>query len=120
MNIQSMVTKILSAPDGGTLRTDSNNPLPLSGYFVGNGRKGFICHTDAVDHAFIFNALVWMEGLPEAPRFVGWWTDEDQFYIEPSDWAASYSEAMALARQRGELAFFDISSQSDIRLDRAA
>ena len=112
--IDNIVAKILASPEGGTVRvSDQLDRLPESGYFVGNGTQGLVCPTEMVSRAIILGAVV---HLHTDARFIGWWTDGDRFYLEPSDWVASEVEALALARERGELAIFDIARQADIRV----
>jgi len=114
VNLNEIATKILASPDGGTVRMSARDiPLPESGYFVGHGHRGLVCPVDMASRAVVLGALVHL--YPDT-RFIGWWTDGGRFYIEPSDWLASETEALALARERGELAFFDIASQADVRL----
>lgn len=114
MNLNNITTKILAALDGGTVRLSApGNPLPESGYFVGDGRRGLVCPVGMVCRSVVLGALAHLH--PDA-RYIGWWTDGDRFYIEPSDWVASEVEALSLARERGELAFFDIAGRADVRL----
>lgn len=116
--IDNIVAKILVSPEGGTARvSDQHDRLPESGYFVGNGPQGLVCPAGMMSRSIVLGAVV---HLHTTARFVGWWTDDDRFYIEPSDWVASEVEALALARERGELAFYDIARQADIRVSPAA
>lgn len=116
--IDNIVAKILVSPEGGTARvSDQHDRLPESGYFVGNGPQGLVCPAGMMSRPIVLGAVV---HLHTTARFVGWWTDGDRFYIEPSDWVASEVEALALARERGELAFYDIARQADIRVSPAA
>lgn len=116
--LDKIVAKILVSPGGGTVRvSDRIDRLPESGYFVGDGRKGLVCPAGMASRSVVLGAVV---HLHAAARFIGWWTDGDRFYIEPSDWVPSEVEALALARERGELAFFDVARQADIRVQQAA
>lgn len=116
--LDKIVDKILANPGGGTARVSADiDRLPESGYFIGNGPQGIVCPTSMATRAVVLGAVVY---LHTNARFIGWWTDGDRFYIEPSDWSASEVEALALARERGELAVFDIARQADIRLDDSA
>jgi hypothetical protein len=121
VNLNKIVDEILANPSGGTVRlTGSSNPTPDTGYFVGNGRQGLVCPAGMVSRAIVLGALSHLSALPEEPRFVGWWTDGDRFYVEPSDWTANYNHAVQMASERGELAFFDVARQADIRMDQPA
>ena len=114
LDLNKIADKILVSPEGGTVRVSgTGNPPPDTGYFVGNGRRGLVCPVGMVSRAIVLGAVV---HLHTDARFIGWWTDGDRFYIEPSDWMPSEIEALALARERGELAFFDVERQADIRL----
>lgn len=116
--IDNIVTKILASPEGGTVRvSDQHDRLPESGYFVGNGTQGLVCPAGMMSRAIVLGAVI---HLHTTARFIGWWTDGDRFYIEPSDWEPSEVEALTLARQRGELAFYDIARQADVRVSPAA
>lgn len=121
MDLNKITSEILSSPGGGTVRMSGlDTPLPRHGYFVGNGRQGMVCPVGMAVRPVVLGALIWLSALPKEPRFVGWWTDGDRFYIEPSDWTADYSHAVQMAAERGELAFFDIARQADIRVSPAA
>lgn len=121
MNLNKITSEILAAPGGGTVRmSGSDIPLPDHGYYVGNGLQGMVCPVGMVSRPVVLSALIWLSALPEEPRFVGWWTDGDRFYIEPSDWTANYNHAVQMASERGELAFFDIKRQADIRMEQPA
>lgn len=114
MDLNKIASEILASPEGGTVRVSgTGNPLPDTGYFVGNGAQGLVCPTEMVSRAIILGAVV---HLHTTARFIGWWTDGDRFYIEPSDWTRNYNHAVQMATERGELAFFDIARQADIRV----
>lgn len=118
MNLNKIVDKILVSPEGGTVRVSAETDwLPESGYFVGNGTRGLVCPAGMVSRSVVLGAVV---HLHTDARFIGWWTDGDRFYIEPSDWTANYNHAVQMASERGELAFFDVARQADIRMDRPA
>lgn len=118
MDLNKIVDKILVSPEGGTVRVSSQDiPLPESGYFVGNGGQGLVCPTGMVSRSVVLGAVV---HLHSDARFIGWWTDGDRFYIEPSDWTSNYNHAVQMASERGELAFFDIARQADIRMEQPA
>lgn len=121
LDLNKIADEILANPSGGTVRLSATgNPTPDTGYFVGNGLQGLTCPAGMVSRAVVLGALVWLHTLPEGPRFIGWWTDGDRFYIEPSDWTSNYNHAVQLASERGELAFFDVARQADIRMDQPA
>lgn len=118
MDLNKIATDILDTPMGGTVRISSSDvPLPSSGYYVGDGRRGLVCPLGMVSRLLVLGALT---HLHTDARFVGWWTNGDRFYIEPSDWTSNYNHAVQMAEERGELAFFDIARQADIRLDQPA
>lgn len=118
MDLNKIADKILANPGGGTVRISSSDiPLPDSGYYVGDGRRGLVCPASMMSRLVVLGALT---HLHTDARFVGWWTDGDRFYIEPSDWTSNYNHAVQMAAERGELAFFDIARQADIRMDRPA
>lgn len=118
MDLNKIASEILASPAGGTVRmSGSDIPLPDHGYYVGNGRKGMVCPVGMMSHTVVLGALIHLRAYS---RFVGWWTDGDRFYIEPSDWTSNYNHAAHLAEERGELAFFDIKRQADIRVNQPA
>lgn len=115
MDLNKITSEILASPEGGTVRlSGTGNPLPDTGYFVGNGAQGLVCPTGMVSRPVVLGALIYLS--IQLPRFVGWWTDGDRFYLEPSTWTPNYNHALQMATERGELAFFDIARQADIRV----
>jgi hypothetical protein len=116
VNLSKIVDEILANPSGGTIRL-TGGELPTSGYYVGNGRRGLVCPAGMVSRSIVLGAVI---HLHIDARFIGWWTDGDRFYVEPSDWTANYNHAVQMAAERGELAFFDVARQADIRMDQPA
>lgn len=105
-----------SITDGkdGTLDILAGLPLPEHGYFVGGVGTPLVFESvEAANlgliHQFIENT--------EA-GFVGWWTDQEtgKLYVDGSSWHSFGPAAMHAAAIRGEIAFWDIAGQQEVRL----
>lgn len=102
--------------DDGTLDV-MGYELPAHGYFVGgNGSPLVFESREAANTPGALRSMV--EFVKNTPaRFVGWWADSGtgKVYIDGSDWFASLDEARRIALERGEIAFWDMAGNREIR-----
>lgn len=117
---EKIVDKITENLSGGTVRFDGGE-VPATGYMVGHGEWGVSAPAMTATRTLISEVVTYLTDTLRV-RYIGWWTDPEtgRFFLEPSDWTADYNHAVALGAERGELAFFDIASGQDVRLDHAA
>lgn len=101
----------------GTLDTLGYD-LPLTGYFVGGRGEALVFESteDANRSASLRKIGEFVEGT-EA-RYVGWWTDSEtgKVYVDGTDWFASEYAAGRSARERKEIAFWDIERERELRV----
>jgi hypothetical protein len=106
---------ILATPVGGTLALDRSE-LPTTGYFVGGLVSALIygaendpddvdCFAEYLDHA-------------TPAQFIGWWTDQETqaLWVDGTSWHEGLTEALVIARDRNEIAIYDIANQKEVRL----
>lgn len=87
--------------------------LPTRGYYVG----GVV--PSLVDPLNVFQVADFIESADA--EYVGIWTDTDTgtVYVDLSDWTPSESNALAMGRERGEIAIWDIEGCREIRCERS-
>jgi hypothetical protein len=107
--------EIYQSPEGGTVDLQKEE-LPTDGYFVGGVGAPLVFET--VDRLAPIPLDSFARGLKS--RYLGWWTDSEtgQLWIDGSDWYQSLSATLVTARDRGELAVYDVANQSEIRCSR--
>lgn len=100
----------LAAPSGGTIY---KGDTPHSGFIVGDGYQGAVCDegTANIDETF---AIVALNATADNFDGIGWWAHAGQLFIDPVSVFATESEARSIAKRNGEIAFWDIASQSEI------
>ena len=115
----NIAASIMANLEGGTASLDGS-PLPTDGYFVGGIVSALVFPSpirftpDAIWNLQVFtNYLRTTVGA----RFVGWWTDEEtgQLWIDGTTWTSNYNHAEQLCEERGEIAFYDVARQQEIR-----
>lgn len=104
---------IMATPEGGTYDTFAET-APTTGYWVGGA--GSVLTFPSVDRmspsmieAFVHHGTV---------RYVGWWTDAEtgKVWLDAVEWIPTLSGAASIARNRGEIAFWDIANDREIRV----
>lgn len=107
------VRPIVDNPEGGTLDL-RGYPLPDNGYFVGGACPPLVFPSaESVDPVTLAGFII---GL--CSTYVGWWTDEEtgKVYVDGTDWIGTELVAEAVARDRSEIAFWDIGAAREIRV----
>lgn len=103
--------------EDGTLDT-SGADLPVGGYFVGGVGNPLVFN--GFEEANASGALRRLASFLEAQSapYVGWWTDSDtgKVYVDGTDWYEGEFEAGKAARTRGEIAFWDIARERELRI----
>lgn len=106
---------IIDNPTGGTFDLFEET-LPTTGYWVG-GEGHSLVFADVLHLSpVMLNGFV--NALPG--RFVGWWIDEQtgKLWVDQCTWVPSLEAAHRIARSRGEIAFWDIANDHEIRTAR--
>lgn len=81
--------------------------LPHYGYYVGGQSPTLVMPTGTVTPDDVAG---FVSTHPET-RYFGMWEDDGKIYVDAVDLIYSGQRAMELARERGELAVFDISDR---------
>ena len=102
----------------GTLDTVTVYDLPTTGYFVGGHGKALVF--ESLEEANKSTALKQIIELVEdrEARFIGWWADSEtgKIYVDGTSWHETEFEAGRAARERREIAFWDIARERELRL----
>lgn len=109
--------------NGGATIDLTGAPVSRShGYFVAGMPEG-VATLDKGDTQAALDMLNFYFDLISTPeyessygKFLGTWIDGDDLYIELSEYVPNKEIAMNLARERGELAIFDIANGESIYL----
>lgn len=115
--LDNLVADILAGlvADGGvTLRTDGGD-VPTSGFIVG----GVGTVSMPRDEVTSWTIEHWVRTrLAEGAQYIGAWVDSetDQVYLDESIHVAEYADARVLGQLAGEIAIWDLASQSEVRL----
>lgn len=107
--------QIMASPAGGTLSL-TGDPLPTEGYYVGGLVSPLILDgTDAQSDVSVFTEYL-LDTLDV--KFIGWWTDEEtgHLWVDGVSHHATEHRASRLARERREIAIFDIVRGRELRL----
>lgn len=93
---------------GGTFNRDGK-ALPTSGYYVGGAVKPLVNPTRAEVEAFV--EIVGAD-------YVGFWEDSETYalYIDAVDHVHTDRAALRLSELRGEIAYWDIRANDEIRV----
>jgi len=65
---------------------------------------------------FTWDNLDWLQDGRTGERFLGGWIDSNQLYLDRSIWIPELSEAIRVGRYNRQLAIWDISNRSEIRI----
>lgn len=83
------------------------------GYWVGGIRPSLVFAPDSRRN---FGDVLWFVQSTPLAEYFGVWTDEDgTVYVDASDWTPSRGNALAMGRERGELAVWDIARCQEVR-----
>lgn len=102
----------------GTIMLDFS-ALPSFGFFVGGvGQPLVFGSAQEANTSQALRRITEFVGSTEA-LFVGWWTDsaDGKVYVDGSEWYPDVDKAQRAAEERGEIAFWDIASASEIRTE---
>lgn len=123
--------------DGGFTR-NSWDKVPTEGYVVGWGHSGyhypgklkslvtlrifqmgFDKVTEALDTHFdkLYAAGTWNESMRQSFGYGAWWDRETGFYFDAVDIYNDLIVATEAAKSRGELALYDLNTNTEIRID---
>ena len=109
MNTHQII-EITLVNEGITLDSVDLEPTThTSGYYVGNKGLRF----DPKDIASIAKAI---EACRNNSGLIGTWLERDSIYIDSTTWIESLSQALELAKVRGELAIWDVANSVSIYL----
>ena len=95
-------------PDGGT-----------RGYYVGGEVPGITLDVSRWDEAVSLDYLrlpvcAWLNQLPDSVKYAGSWLHGQTVYIDAVTIVTNKRDAIRLAKQRGELAIWDVKNQCEI------
>ena len=107
--------------DGGTLSMHPGVPdEPADGYFVGGQDLTSLVfrRQDVRRPKVMYAAKDFLARLNTS--YVGWWVDQEtgKVWLDGVEWYLSRDVAESTARRHGELAFWDIARQRELRIVR--
>ena len=110
--------QIKAGPEGGTVHR-TGHALPDHGFFVG-GHGESIVFSAGVDFTPDLKSRIETWARVSQSPFFGWWTDEEtgKLHLDGTDWFTTEEEARRAAEERHELAFWDVSTQRELRIER--
>lgn len=120
METEQIIEKIFANPEGGTAPLYSEE-LPSIGYYVGGLASPLILSTplEYVPDAR-WDAKVFINYLREyvACQYVGWWSDSEtgKVWIDATTWHTREFTAEKVARERREIAIYDIHNDRELRI----
>lgn len=109
--------------NGGATIDLSSDDLSLAkhttGFYVGGaqGLKALTAPLAAVDTRHVQYALKAISEALGGSGYFGVWHDGHTFYADGSQWFESFEAARQVARERGEIAIYDIANQRDLFID---
>lgn len=113
--LSSIIDQIIASPEGGTLHLHGH-PLPSGGFMVGGAGTALVFRSpDEIDRELLNRFLA----SGQSPH-VGWWTDAATGKVWV-DWSSHFDQswfADGIARDRGEIAFWDIANAREVRTSR--
>ena len=117
--VGKIVEAIESTEPGGTFSLATEVPdEPADGYFVGGQDLTSLVfrRKDARKAQVVRQINDFVSRLNTS--FVGWWTDPEtgKVWLDGVEWYLSHDVAASVARRHGELAFWDIARQRELRL----
>lgn len=115
MNHLSMIAdRIAESPEGGTLSVRGHE-APGTGYMVGGAGPCLVFPGGRVDRYLL---LRFLDRSPASDSWVGWWTDgaTGRLYVDWSTRVGSEHNARDIASARGEIAFWDLANEREVRV----
>lgn len=115
MTLDQIVQHVIDNREGGTVSAYGAG-APSFGYWVGGaGPCLVIPGPGLLDSAGLIRDFL----NRCSAAYFGWWTDSDdgKFYLDCVTWVADVDKASRLASERGEIAFWDIASDAEIRTE---
>lgn len=113
--LSSIIDQIIGNPEGGTAHLHGH-PLPPGGFLVGGAGTALVFRSpEEMDRRLLHQFLT----AGAAPH-VGWWTDTATGKVWV-DWSSHFEQswfADRIARDRGEIAFWDLANSREIRTSR--
>lgn len=113
------LTRLLP-PEEGFSVSDLGLKLPTTGYFVAISAYGAIYDRPTFSvhdlQDYVANFRSFLQGSPD--RYLGAWVDGDEVYLDISEWIADRDTAIMDAKNRGELAVWDIARKESITVNK--
>lgn len=102
--------------DGGTVALHGHS-LPTTGYFVGGRIPSLILSEEEVSRRAVIYQVIDFVSRAGTP-YVGVWRDSEtgKIYFDAVEWYYDEYSAGKVARERRELAVWDISGERELRL----
>lgn len=118
MSISETVQDIIDNQQGGTVSASWNrSDLPAFGYWVGGAGPCLVIPpaTGAANARLVIRSFL----AESVASYFCWWTDAEdgKFYLDCVTWAPDVDKAQRLAAERGEIAFWDIEADAEIRTE---
>lgn len=113
----AIISAINDSMIGGTVRrTAVGSELPTTGYWVGGVVSPLVIDPDDLGGDNVGEIETFVNYI--TTEFVGWWTDsdDDQLYVDAVTWFESHDDAAKAARERHEIAFWDIARDRELRV----
>ena len=120
MEIEKIIEKIFANPEGGTAPLHRDT-LPTTGYYVGGAVSPLIL-SDPLEFTpdARWDVQVFVNYLREyvACQYVGWWSDSEtgKVWIDATTWHTDEFTAGKVARERREIAIYDIHNDRELRI----
>jgi hypothetical protein len=113
------VTLMRELRENGGATIDLSSPTlaladKTSGYYVGGATECLTAPVSAIDTRHMQYALKRVHADADGFGYFGVWSDGHTFYAEGSDWYSSESFAKLIAKQRGEIAIYDIANKTEV------
>lgn len=116
--VQNVRHHIDNSPAGGTASLRHSLPVPTHGYMVGGAGPVLVFQSEEAlrEHWEIVEDYV-LGVFHHGHQFVGWWTDPEtgKVHLDCSTWHPDMYQADQQATRRGEIAFFDIEGETDVK-----
>jgi hypothetical protein len=94
----------------------THEPEPV-GFVVSWPSSGLNIKGEDLTPALVFGWLLWLKSHLPLPLCVGGWKDSDtgDFYLDVNTIATTEAEAQQLAVKWGQIAYFDLANQREVR-----
>lgn len=110
-----ILRSIASGESGGTI----NRSLftPTEGWMVGGYSWSMVVHPDILFHDTLESFIDHHWSSLDIPDYyVGWWKHEGRWWFDISTNHLNYGNALAIGRERHELAIWDVKAKQEITL----